>query len=87
MRAGASDPEITETQFIHGLRVEQVAPVEDNRRMHALSDLQKIDAAKLIPFGGQDECLCILDCFQCGVGQDRTFAQIQFCDFAAPFGS
>jgi hypothetical protein len=39
MRASASDSEITETQFIHGLGVEQVTPVEDNRGVHALSDL------------------------------------------------
>ena len=52
MRASASDTEITETQFLHGLGIEQVAPVEDNRSVHAFSDLLKIDASKLLPFGG-----------------------------------
>src|ERR1700686_1955313 len=67
IRARASNTEITETQFFHGAGVEQVTPIEDNWRVHALSDLQKVDVLKLVPFGRQNERLGILGCFNRGI--------------------
>src|SRR6202040_1004350 len=74
-----------EPQFRHDSRVEEITPIEEDRRMHAFSDLDKIDIVKFVPFRCQNECFRILDCFDRRLCQDRARAEIQFGDFLNAF--
>lgn len=54
---------IMEAELAHGLRVQQVSPVEYDRRCHPLLDRGKIDVGKLTPFSRNHERLGAVDRF------------------------
>src|SRR5215831_17363356 len=43
------DPVIPEAKFLHGLRIEEVTTIEDDRGVHRLAHTLKIDPLKFVP--------------------------------------
>src|ERR1700730_2453259 len=51
----ATDSIIAKAEFAHRSRIEQIASVEDDRRVHLLLHLVKADVVELTPFSCQNE--------------------------------
>src|SRR6202171_3215423 len=64
--AGAADGMIMEAELAHRFGIQQVSPVEYDRRCHPLLDRGKIHIGKLTPFSGNHERLGAVDRFQRG---------------------
>ena len=55
LHAGASNGMIMETELPHRFRVQQISPVENDRRTHLFLQNRKVDVGKFIPFRGDDQ--------------------------------
>src|SRR5258708_38143757 len=56
----AADTPISETEIAHGLRVVDVAPVDDHGPAHRGFDAAEVEAAALVPFSDHDRSVCAL---------------------------
>src|SRR5258708_38160285 len=56
----AADTPISETEIAHGLRVAEVAPVDDHGPAHRGFDAAEVEAAELVPFRDHDQSVCAL---------------------------
>jgi hypothetical protein len=64
----SADTVILKTEISHGVWVEQVPAIEDQRSVHQTSHFGKVNVLELFPFGGDDERLRVSDGLKCGRG-------------------
>src|SRR5438105_10419257 len=74
----ATDGMITEAELGHGLWVEQIAAIENNRCCHfSLHDLE-IDVGELSPFRGDNERFGSVSRFESGIREDGAGDRFRF---------
>src|SRR5205807_4390879 len=54
---GATDAAVDKTAVAHGLRVEDVPAVDDNRPTHQALHAIEIELSELVPFGHHQQCV------------------------------
>src|SRR5205085_1119657 len=82
---GASDGMIMKPEVSHRSRIEQIAPVKNDRRRHFLFHNRQVEICKLSPLGCNYQRLGAFYCFQCGGSKYGCLDGIDLAGFLHTF--